>query len=97
MFLQAQGITMPPIKVLQDNESTIKLIKKGRPTAEQTRHIDLGYFWVTDLVSRGIATVSYCPTLSMLADMFTKPLQGSLFLAMRDKVLGYVTAQHLPK
>ena len=97
MFLQAQGITMPPIRILQDNESTIKLLEKGRPTAEQTRHIDLGYFWVTDLVSRGIATVSYCPTLSMLADMFTKPLQGSLFLAMRDKVLGYVTAQHLPR
>ena len=88
MFLPAQGITMPLIKILQDNESTIKLLEKGRPTAEQTRHIDLGYFWVTDPVSPGIATVSYCPTLSMLADTFTKPLQGSVFLAMRDKVLG---------
>ena len=87
-FLMAQGLKVPPIMVLQDNQSTIKLIERGRPAAEQTRHIEIGYFWLTDLLTRGIITIKYCPTLDMLADFFTKPLQGSLFQTMRDHVLG---------
>jgi Reverse transcriptase (RNA-dependent DNA polymerase) len=87
-FLTAQGLRVPPILVYQDNQSTIKLIERGRPAAEQTRHIDIGYFWLTDLLARGVITIEYCPTLNMLADFFTKPLQGSLFQTMRDHVLG---------
>ena len=87
-FLIAQGILVPPLIIHQDNQSTIKLIERGRPAAEQTRHIDIGYFWATDLITRGIITIKFCPTLSMLADFFTKPLQGSLFLSLRDQVLG---------
>ena len=32
--------------------------------------------------------VRYCPTLLMLADFFTKPLQGNLFRKFRDVLLG---------
>jgi hypothetical protein len=87
-FLTHQGLTMPPLLVLQDNQSTVKLIQRGRPAAEQTRHIDIGYFWLSDLILRGIITVTYCPTQAMAADFFTKPLQGTLFSTMRDYVLG---------
>ena len=31
--------------------------------------------------------VVFCPTHDMLADFFTKPLQGALFACMRDKIL----------
>ena len=87
-FLSAQGLIVPPLIVHQDNQSTIKLIERGRPAAEQSRHIDIGYFWITDLIKRGLIIVQYCPTLSMLADFLTKPLQGSLFLSLRNQVLG---------
>jgi hypothetical protein len=90
-FLSAQGLPTPPLRVYQDNQSTIKLIQKGRPAAEQSRHIDIGYFWLNDLITRGIINIVYCPTLNMLADYFTKPLQGSLFQTMRDHVLGNTT------
>ena len=33
--------------------------------------------------------VQHCPTLSTLADFFTKPLNGSLFQKFRDVILGY--------
>jgi hypothetical protein len=33
--------------------------------------------------------VKYCPTGVMLADFFTKPLQGSLFRKFWDIVMGY--------
>jgi hypothetical protein len=74
--------------VFQDNQSTIKLVEKGRSTSELTRHIELGYFWVTDLVKRGLVTIEYCPTADMVADLFTKPVQGPTFNRLRDKVMG---------
>jgi hypothetical protein len=39
-------------------------------------------------VSDGL-TVRHCPTERMLADFFTKPLQGNLFREFRDIILGY--------
>ena len=33
----------------------------------------------------------------MIADFFTKPLQGSLFKKLRDAVLGYITIDDLIK
>ena len=87
-FLIGQGFTTPPITIYQDNQSTIKLIERGRPAAEQSRHINIGYFWIHDLIKQGVVIVKFCPTLSMLADYFTKPLQGSLFTDLRDQVLG---------
>ena len=38
--------------------------------------------------SEGIK-VEYCPTEKMIADFFTKPLQGALFRKFRDIILGY--------
>ena len=37
----------------------------------------------------------YCPTENMIADFFTKPLQGSLFRRFRDFILGYIHIEWL--
>ena len=34
-------------------------------------------------------TIMYCPTEQMLADFFTKPLQGSLFEKLRKVLMGH--------
>ena len=49
----------------------------------------LGIFFVKDRVEKGEVKVEYCPTLQMVADYFTKPLQGSLFNKLRDVIMGY--------
>ena len=87
-FLASQGYPMPQIIVNQDNISTIKLISNGNSNSELTRHIQIGYYWVKDLIDRGLITVVYCPTENMIADFFTKPLQGTLFNHMLEKVIG---------
>ena len=33
--------------------------------------------------------IQYCPTGVMVADFFTKPLQGNLFKKFRDVIQGY--------
>ena len=87
-LIEEQGYPRPMVTVYQDNQSAIRLIENGRSNSELTRHIEIGYYWVKNLVDRGLIEVTYCPTGEMLADIFTKPLQGTLFEYMRGKVLG---------
>ena len=75
-----------------NTSNTIKLVENGRSNSELTRHIEIGYFWIHDLVKRGLVTIQYCPTADMIVDYFTKPLQGSIFIKLRDKVIGLSSA-----
>jgi hypothetical protein len=70
----------------QDNKSAIVLEEKGRSNAG--KHINIRYFFAKSKVEDGEVKLAYTPTESMIADYFTKPLQGSLFLAMRDIIMG---------
>ena len=70
------------------------LIYNGKPNSELTRRIQIGYYWVKDLIDRGFITIVYCPTENIIADFFTKPLQGTLFNKMREKVIGVTCMQH---
>jgi hypothetical protein len=51
--------------------------------------MDNRYFFIKDRLKIEGMTIEYCPTAQMLADFFTKPLQGSLFRKFRDAVMGY--------
>jgi hypothetical protein len=90
LFLEKQGYKMQTSVLEQDNESAIKLEKNGRMSAGQkSRHINIRYFWIKDRTTANGITIRHCPTLEMLADFFTKPLQGNLFRRFRDVILGY--------
>lgn len=78
-FMLSQGYNMKPIIVHQDNKSTIILAEKGKSTNQRTRHINIRYFAVKDMIARGELQIVYTPTEEMIADFFTKPLQGRLF------------------
>ena len=49
----------------------------------------LGIF-IKDVLKREKITVAHCPTESMIADYFTKPLQGKLFTTLRDTIMGLI-------
>ena len=90
MFMEAQGYNMKDTMFEQDNESAIKLEKNGRASAgPRSRHIDIRYFWIKDRTKLADITIRHCPTLQMLGDFFTKPLQGNLFRKFCDAILGY--------
>ena len=54
-----------------------------------SRHISIRYFFIKDRVKCGDVTVKYCPTEYMLADYYTKALQGSLYNIFRNVIMGY--------
>jgi hypothetical protein len=87
-FLEAQGYDVDDSIIYQDNQSAMLLEKNGRASSgKQTRHINICYFFVQDRVEAGEVSIQYCPTGNMIADFFTKPLQGSLFIKFRDQIM----------
>ena len=92
-FLEAQGYEVKDSIIYQDNQSAILLEKNGKASSsKRTRHINIRYFFVTDRIGAKEASVEYCPTGDMVADFFTKPLQGSLFKKMRDRIMNVDSA-----
>jgi len=89
LFMEAQGYVIEENIIYQDNKSAILLEKNGRKSAgKRSRAINIRYYFVTDHVEKGNVTIEYCPTDQMIADFFTKPLQGEKFRDFRSAILG---------
>ena len=87
-FFKSLGMDFKPVKMHQDNLSTIRLAKNGRSLSDRTKHIKLRYFFVKQYIDTGEFEVVYCPTDRLVADILTKPLQGETFRRLRDSLLG---------
>ena len=89
LFLQQQGWGCTKSTIIyQDNMSAMLLEKNGkRSSGRRTRHLDIRYFFVTDRIEKGELAIDYCPTDEMLADPFTKPLQGSKYRSFLRVIL----------
>ena len=55
---------------------------------EKSRYIDITLFFIKDVLKRENIELKHCPTERMIADFFTKPLQGGLFKKLRDMIMG---------
>ena len=90
LFMEAQGYEIEKNILYQDNKSTILLLENGkRSSSKRTRAINIRYFFLTDQIEKGNLSVEYCPTKEMWADYMTKPLQGSLEIQLRKKIMGH--------
>ena len=70
--------------IFSDNQGCIALARD--PVAHsRTKHIDVRYHYIRELVAYNKATVEYIPTDEMVADMLTKPL---LLAALRRCIKG---------
>lgn len=81
-----------PATLEQDNQSAISFLQQGRGNYKRTKHINVRYFWLKQLIDLNQLLVKYVPTLEMVSDLLSKPLLGSKFMYLRDKLLGQPTA-----
>ena len=66
----------------------MKLEENGRAsTSKRTRHFNIKYFYITDLIERNELQIEYCPMNDMIADYFTKPVVGAKFINFRKKIM----------
>ena len=88
-FLEHQEYKIDKNIFYQDNESAIKMEKNGRDSAgSRSRHINIRYFFIKDILQKEHIIVKHCPTEIMIADFLTKPTQGTLFTNQRDVIMG---------
>jgi hypothetical protein len=72
----------------------MKMERNGRSSCGQkSRHIDIRYFFIKDRVDSGEIDIVHCPTEMMVADFFTKPLQGALFKKLKSVIMGEIDVQ----
>ena len=73
----------------QDNMSSMLLECNGQQSSTKcTKHMDSRYFYMSDHIRNKTLSLKHCPTEEMLADYFTKPLQGALFTCLRNHIMG---------
>ena len=90
MFLGDQGYEIKNNTIYQDNQSAIRMERNGRNSCTgNSRHIHIRYFFVKDRIDNGEFKVEYCPTHTMNADYFTKPLIGIKFIELRKIIISY--------
>jgi hypothetical protein len=88
LFLEQQGYKINETNILRDNQSSMKLEANGKASSgKRTRHFNIKYFYITDLIERKEVKIQYCPTDLMVADFMTKPLTGTKFKKLRKMIM----------
>jgi hypothetical protein len=74
-FIEAQGHKVKANIIYRDNTSTMKLEENGKASSgKRTRHFEIKYFYITDLIRCKEIEIRYCPTDDMIAAYMTKPI-----------------------
>ena len=87
-LLMAQGHSVSPLKIFQDNMGVISIMKSGRSPKHKTRHLNIRHFFARDRMLRGHIVIEYKNTCAMLADLLTKPMTGAQFAKLSDITMG---------
>jgi hypothetical protein len=87
-FMEDLGFQQKVITVFEDNQSSIILANKNKgATITRTKHIQVRFFYVKQLIEQNHIKIEYLPTEEMVADILTKPITGKLFLKLRNAIL----------
>ena len=86
--LNRQGYNAKYTIIYKYYKSAILLKKNGNnSSSKRTKHIAIRYYFITDRVKADELTIKYFPTGDLVADYFTKPLQGKKFYQIRKEIL----------
>ena len=89
LFMEAQGYKIKSNIIYRDNQSSMKMEMNGKSSSgKRTRHFNIKYYYITDLIKRGEVQIKFCPTENMIADYMTKPITGSRFIEFWSHILG---------
>ena len=84
-----------PTTVFEDNQAAVAIANSNTSLSGTTKHLQMRDLKIKEMIDEGTITVEYCPTSSMLSDLFTKNLNHVLFEKFADYVTGYNTDRSL--
>ena len=68
-----------------DNQICVKL-SENTVFHDKSKHIEINYHYVRDMVKRGVVKLQYVATDEQIADVLTKPLARVKFEYFREKL-----------
>jgi hypothetical protein len=68
-----------------DNTSAIN-ISKNPVQHSRTKHINIRHHFICDLMESRVVSLSFIPTNNQLADILSKPLDGSKFESLKKAI-----------
>lgn len=74
-----------PTIINEDNRGCIDFVSLERQN-KRSKHIDTKFYHAKDLCTREVIQLRYCPTDSMIADVFTKPLGATKIQLFAEKL-----------
>jgi hypothetical protein len=74
-----------PIVIYEDNQTAKRMAEEI--ATKRSRHIDVRYHYVRELVRRGAVVIQDCRSGDMLVDLLTKPLPKVRFYMLRDRFM----------
>ena len=83
-FLESQGYGIDKNILYQDNMSAMLLEKNGKKSStKNTKHINVGYYFIKYWVETGDVVIKHCPTGESLGGHFKKLLHVALLRKFR--------------
>ena len=79
MLEELKLLSSEPVKVLQDNKSTMRLANRGEGFDGKSRHMRVRYHYIAEQVANGEIDIQHLETTKMVADILSKPGGGSNF------------------
>jgi hypothetical protein len=79
MFMGSLGYHLDVPIIYQDNQSTIRVATRGLSNNGNTKHIDIRYCWIKEMLEQDALKIEFKKTDEMIADGCTKPLNGEKF------------------
>jgi hypothetical protein len=79
------SVEMEPTIIHFDNQSCIK-ISKNHVFHDRSKHIEMRYHYVQDMVQKNILSIQYVPMAEQTADILTKPMSLTKFVYFQDKL-----------
>jgi len=79
MFMGSLGYHLDVPIIYQDNQSTIRVATRGLSNNGNTKHIDIRYCRIKEMLEQDALKIEFKKTNEMIADGCTKPLNGEKF------------------
>ena len=71
----------------EDNQATIQLAQFSDKVSQRTKHIDIRYHFLREVIADGQVKLSWIESKNQLAAVLTKPLQGGTFKFICNKII----------
>ena len=78
LFTEFEGFDYDPVLTQEDNQAALA-IAKNPVFYSKTKHIDICYHFVREVIADKHIVLQYCSTKEMIADILTKPIAKAIF------------------